>query len=324
MSRHANKKQRHEQKRREKRSLLRRADQGSPYKKIGLAGSTAACYINDDWREDGLASIQILLRVPGGGHALACFLVDRWCIGLKDAFGCLTMTAEEFRLHLERSASQGVHHVPVDMATVRRLVAGAIRWSRDHNFRLPPRYERWVSMIGGVGDWSAADVSDFGVDGQLHYVGAMEDLEHRLIGTTLEEFVAREDVEILAGSGPSLIDDEEDDIVEEGARLVQEELLKAVRRWCFAQGQAPHPRLDEAVEMLLTSILQTPASGEEPSPEEIAQSEANQERMLALEGAASAAELRIALEQVAGFMKGFKTPAEMIDALGIPPVPEDE
>lgn len=325
MSRNDSKKQRREQKRREKRVALRRAEQGAnPFHRIGAAGEVSACYINRAWRESGLASIQLLRRVPGGGHALAAFLVDLTCIGLKDAFGRLDYTAGEFDAYLQRSADQGAGLVPVDLATARRLVAGAIRWSHEHNFRLPPRYERWVALLGDIGDWHTADLTGFGVNGKLRYIGQLEDLRRRLIGTTLDEFLARPDVDFIGGLGPSTLDDEDADVVEEGVELFQERALDAVRRWCFANGHQPHPRLAEAVEVMLTGMLQTPDMGEDALDETAQTACGNVERLLSMESARSESELREAFDQLIAFTRSFPDPEALAAALGLELPPDED
>jgi hypothetical protein len=313
------KKQRHEQKRRQKRAAFRRSEQGgNPYRRIGTAGSVAACYINSNWRQEGLASIRVLLRVPGGGHALAAFLVDLLCIGLKDAFGHLDVTAQEFEEHILHAADEGLESVRVPLDSVRPTIAGAIRWSHEQNFRLPPRYERVVAMIGGVGDWHTADISGFGVDGKLRYVGELRDLERRLIGTTLDEFLSRDDVELIGGLGPSALDEGEDaEMVEEAVQLLQERALDAVRQWCFANGIQPHPRLADAVDIMLTGLIEAPPAEGEDIEEEAAASRSNLERLLSLEAPESEAGLRDAVAQVSEFIKGFSNPDELAAALGL-------
>ena len=85
----------------------------------------------------------------------------------------------------------------VNLAEVRRAVAGAIRWTRVHPFRVPPDTERCLRVLDGVGDIEAADISDFGDEnGDMYYVGRQIDLVKCLRGVTLEEFLDREDVGI--------------------------------------------------------------------------------------------------------------------------------
>lgn len=340
MAGHDRKKERREQKRREKKSVQPRAGQGSsPYRRIGAAGDVAVCYINRDWRQEGMIALHVLRPVPGGGHAAVSFLIDPWALGLKDAFGRLDVTREEFDELWIGGMERQTEMVPTDLATARRLVAGGIRWAHDHGFRLPPRYERWTALLGDIGDWHTADVRDFGVEGgKLRFVGDTEDLRRRLVGQTLEQFMARNDVEVVAMISEEMRgefdESEEEDLedmeeggltdqeairmIEEVAETFQDRLLSAVRQWCFANGLVPHPRLAEAVQIVLTSLLEATVALDEEDDDPQASAELNVERMLSLETPESQAQLNEALAQVTGLMQSVGGPSGLAAALNIP------
>lgn len=44
------------------------------------------CYVNSDWAEQGMAHVVIVRRRPDGKFAMAVYLVDTYCLGVKDAF----------------------------------------------------------------------------------------------------------------------------------------------------------------------------------------------------------------------------------------------
>lgn len=300
-------KQKQKLKRQKKRTSQRRAVGQSPYGKLRHAGDIEACYINEDWEESRIASILALRKVPGG-YALGAFLVDLTCLGLKDAWGRIDIGLAEFRDTLDRSRER-VAMVRIPPETAWKLVAGGVRWAKDHEFRLPPRYERWVSVLGRVADCASADVDEFGTeDGKMVYVGPLEDLRKRLLGCSLEEFIAREDVHYISpvdrGDLPDNIDwdevefddeedvegseddeDDEDDFDSAEAAAFQAELetmvqsfharmLDGVRQFLFSKSIQPHPHLAEAVELTIESVMQLPTltdvgeSGESEEPSE--------------------------------------------------------
>jgi len=41
------------------------------------------CYINDNWEEDGIASIYIIRKHKGGAITVGFYLVDLYCKGVK-------------------------------------------------------------------------------------------------------------------------------------------------------------------------------------------------------------------------------------------------
>ncbi|MFB3890541.1 MAG: hypothetical protein ACE15C_00815 [Phycisphaerae bacterium] len=268
MGDNSRKKERRRIKRLRKLREIRRRNAVSPYIRAAEGAQVKECLVNDGWREKGIASVMVLLDVRGG-LAVASFLVDMWCAGLKDAWGRLDITREEY----DRAADNMVDGaVEIDPDAVRRLVAGAIRFANQNGFRLPRHYERWTAMLGGVPDWRTADLSDFGYEGGLFWMGTMEDLRGRLIGCSAEEFLARKDVHYTIGGpmagqyisedGEGLEDgDEEDDAaIEEECRRGLEDLRRqfcdAARRWCFANGEVPLALMaDAAFYMIVASHL---------------------------------------------------------------------
>ena len=213
MSIDARKKERKRLKRQRKREQIRREHGGSPYARIARKGEIIECVMNGDWRERGQAVALLLLSVPGGGLALAYFLVDLWCCGLKDAWGNLDVAREQFEDSVDQYVQR--HDMPmeqVDVAELRQVIAGGLRFAVQNGFRLPPHYSRWTNFVGDLGDWQHhADLTYFGADGKpgkLRYVGPMWDLRNRLVSSTVEVFMARKDVEVIMDveDGPSLFD----------------------------------------------------------------------------------------------------------------------
>jgi len=309
-----------DQRKREKQ----RAQGGSPYRVVSR-GKLAGAYINTGWREDGIASIFMLKTVPGHGHALGGFLGDIWCMGLKDAWGRLDCTYQEFEDTLAE-ADTAMEMEPVDLDTVRRLVAGGIRFANQNGFRLPPRYERWTAMLGPLDDPDTADLSDFGVDGKLRCVTTTEDLKRRLVGCSVDEYLARQDIEFdIADDSFTLLDDSQlalEEVVDNMAQRV----VEAVRKWCFANRVAPHPRLAEAWDIVSEAMMQGDDVPEDPDGEIVVgeQMTSGVTDLLALESPQIAEELRLAMNQIHEFMHQFASADEMMAHLGIDTALDEE
>lgn len=320
MARGTNKKQRHQRKRHDRKRALQRARARSPYRVIGASGATEACYVNRRWHETGLANIYCLRTVPGGGHAMAAFLVDIWCIGLKDAWGHLDITAARFNEQIIERGSDALELVRVDHEVAVRLVAGGIRFAKQNCFRLPRRYERWTAMLG-VSDADSADLSDFGHEGGLTYIGAIEDLESRLIDCSVDEFFAREDVHFVIGVGDAPLVDE--DMREVGAITdeMRDRFLDGARQWCFARSIKPHPELPAACDILIESLVQVDSYGDddEPSDEGVGKSVDNVGRLLSFESGSAREDLYEAMDQLKQFVGQFETPEAMFRSMGFDP-----
>lgn len=338
-------KQKQKLKRQAKRAQVRRAQGNSPYSKLKHAGEIEACYINADWREQGMASVLVLRRVPGG-HALGGFLVDMLCVGLKDAWGRIDIGMAEFRETLS-DAQDRMEMVRLSPEEAWGLIAGSVRFARKNGFRLPPRYERWTGLLGPLADCENADISDFGDEnGGLVYIGRLDDLRRRLVGS-LDEFLARPDVKFISPDlDPSLlgerhedgpgIDAEDDEEmqelaeaaeaqagVEEAIALLRSKMLDAVRSWLFRNSIPPHPRLGEGVDIIIESTMQCNPDMEEPPPlQDRSTYHTLVERFLST--AAAGEELRPAVDQISMFMQQFDSVQEMIESVGLEDPDEEQ
>jgi hypothetical protein len=219
MSDRAHRKERQRLKRQRKKEARQKRDGVSPYLRLARSSQAAQCYAAGDPVVNGIVSVFVLRPAPWGGHAAAGFLVDFWCLGLKDAWGDLRADATDWKERFRNEGPERVRFRTIELSEVRKMVAGGIRFAQMNGFRLPPKFDRWATAIG-VERWADADVSGFGKDGGLLYVGALEDLSGRLVRESVEAFLARPGVHFLSPVSPDeefefLDEDEEYDDGEE-------------------------------------------------------------------------------------------------------------
>lgn len=349
MADRARKKQKQRLKREKKRAAIRKAQGGSPARQYA-GGEFVASYLNDDWRERGQAVAFVCRRGRDGRLAMATFIVDLWCAGLKDAWGRIGLTTDEFEDAVDRMSTQlddTIDDAP--LAEVAAVVAGGIRFARRNGFRLPAHYDRWTAFLGEIRPESA-DLTHFGVEGgaKLRWVAPMHDLRARLIGSTVEDFLARPDVEAIAdaeffdlGSDDELLyeedgDDEEEDADEEDEGLLgsAEEVAEtfqvldsmvenasaSLRRWCFANGLVPEEKIDEALPLVVARGFASVTEVDGRNPE--AAKAAEEVRLLEAQIFDTLPEpeqlrLQAAVLQVEQFLRSVDGPKEMIEAFGL-------
>lgn len=290
MAKKDRKKQRREQKKKQQRldgSSL------AQLHRVASRGKVLMAYITADWRESGMASLTLLRQGPAGRHVMAAFLIDFWCLGLKDTYGYIGISEADLA---ERRAQMNQEGVPTESITLdeaRSLVAGAIRWTREHGFKLPPQTERWLPVLGEGLDIDHADTSGFGgEDGKLVYSGTMPDLARRLRDGDVHKFCAREDVEytfvlpdpdgpyadgILADEDKDeRLDPEEREAVEsyrdEIDAVIAEQgpaMMNRVLDWCREQRVTPHPQLGDAVKLVIAASMVGDATGDDTTAREL-------------------------------------------------------
>lgn len=286
MSDRAKKKEKHRLKRLSKQRAARKEAAVSPLRRIAAEGGTLECWANAGWAEEGLASLLVFGTDGSGKHALCGFLVDVWAVGLKDAWGRAPAARADWDETFGIFRSE-VDAERIDVAEVRRLVAGGVRFARQNGFRLPNGWDKWAAMLGPLGDLNTADLTGFTKDGKLLYVGDERFLRQRLINMTPQQFAAQPGVDWVIqqsidyseddaeggdlGAGFDDLDEELDDMIEEAAPDLLAAIDKAhdrasdsVLAWCRARGQQPNPRLDDALHYFVTlavSAMALQASG---------------------------------------------------------------
>jgi len=293
------KKEKHRLKRLKKQKAIKKAKSITPLQRMALGDAQLECWVNAGWEEEGLASAMVFGADSRGLHAFASFLIDVWCVGLKDAWGRTQMNRPEFNEMLKRGRGR-LELEPIETTELRRLVVGAIQFSRQNGFKLPVGWEKWTAIFGNLGDINSADLTGFGIDGGLRYVGDLPFLSQRLIGCTPEEFIRRPDVHYVMGLGGAGIsnngiewddDDEEEDDDEdvfddddevdesEDVELDEEAFMEALPKiagamsnagdevarltaaWCAARGIVPHPRLAEAARAFVITVMTAESVG---------------------------------------------------------------
>jgi hypothetical protein len=145
--------------------------------------------------------------------------------------------------------------------------------------RLPKDWLKAAMLIGGVGDWQSADVSNF----VMEFRGHPEDLRQRLIGQSFDSYVRRQDVSFVFREDAPYMDQatgdylgkddfENESDIDNGAlhdsyAMLREsldktgELLAAeTRRWLTEQNEVPSPELPRAWSGVFVSTLASSAS----------------------------------------------------------------
>lgn len=354
MADRAKKKEKHRLKRLKKQREARKASSLSPVRRVLMAGGALECWINSNWPDEGMADLLVLGHAGGGQYTAASFLIDTFCVGLKDVFGRPGISRLDFEKNILEPTREKMPLVKISADEARRMVAGGIKFSRQNGFRLPPHYDRWTAILGPL-DIEHADISDFGYEGdKLLYTGTRQFLSQRLIGCTPEEFLQRGDVELMMRAGefpaemlPSEDEDFEDEEMEEeqseGPALELDEeaeeqfkeamdetldrMVEATRRWCQQRGVAPADRLDDGIAIVMIAGAYGLAQAtENPPVSGRALLEQQVEKVLEQQPPDEREALRPAIAQAMEFVDAYPDPDVAMKELGLPPLvaPEDD
>lgn len=124
-------------------------------------------------RESGLGHVAISRSLPKDRVAVAVFLVDRYCLGVKNCFGRLCVRAEYDSLCKELDKKFEMEdHSPAD---VRKLVESAVEYARKLGFEPHADYHRLKPFFGDIDPQESSAEFEFGSEGKPLFISGPND-----------------------------------------------------------------------------------------------------------------------------------------------------
>ena len=129
------------------------------------------CLVPQELFEVGIGSIFLSRRLGDGTLVTVAFLVDTYCLGVKDAF-VMDVPMQDLD---QRLATQPQTYVDIPIACARKLVHGAVAFARD--LGLPPHsdYAKFEKLFGDADPMACEQVFEYGRDGRPQYIPGPND-----------------------------------------------------------------------------------------------------------------------------------------------------
>ncbi len=115
----------------------------------------------------GIVSCWLARRGPRGAVALSNFLVDIYCLGVKDSFSKITNN-DEYARFLERQNEVGA--VDVSPARLRKLVEGAVAYAKTLGLEPHAEYASATMLFGDIDATECTEDIEFGCNGQPLFI----------------------------------------------------------------------------------------------------------------------------------------------------------
>src|SRR5262249_42995282 len=172
------------------------------------------CLAPDRLFEDGMGNVTISRKLPSGLLGISFFLLDIYCLGVKDAF-FRTLSELEYRAYLRNNPPGGFENM--SPACMGKLVEDAEDYARDLGFSPHPDYQLAKKIFGDIDKSQCAAVFEFGKDGKPFFFAGPNDTpaKSRKIIETLANRCGPDGFHYIAQIGGSFIgdfDDEDDDL----------------------------------------------------------------------------------------------------------------
>ena len=144
-------------------------------------------WVTDDLWTQGMGYVCLSRALPNGSVAFAVFLVDRFCLGVKnvmaDIAGRFTYDSQMRKLRANFTAEN------VSPACARKIVEGAVEYARALGLHPHPDYQKGRVIFGGIDAGECTDEFEFGKDGKPFFIAGPNDTPERCrqILRTLEQ-----------------------------------------------------------------------------------------------------------------------------------------
>ncbi|HEY5326917.1 MAG TPA: hypothetical protein VIJ27_07950, partial [Mucilaginibacter sp.] len=210
------------------------------------------CLVTEEWENVGICNIFIARQHITGNFTVGMYLVDLYCLGVKDTFYQFNITPEDYR-YLKRNNSGTVK---CEYALVHNIIYGAIEFAGDYGFK--PHKEFSVSQFILEEDDEQVELMelDFGLDGLPCFVPGPNDDAAKIksVTATLERTAGPGNFEILDPFDDDEFDDDEFGF-DEG--FDYDDLMEDLE-----ESYARYPKILKKVNKVYDGLIRTPEAKE--------------------------------------------------------------
>jgi hypothetical protein len=159
--------------------------------------------------DQGLGQLVIARQMPDGGIAFAVFLVDTYCLGVKDAF-CNILSRFEYRDFVDKLERVG-RLEPVSPESFAKLVTEAVAYARTFGLQPHQDYEDARLLLAGIDPSLSTERFAFGKDGKPFYIQGPHDSPAMMANIAARMKAVGGSFVQVAGGIPDSFEDDEDE-----------------------------------------------------------------------------------------------------------------
>lgn len=135
------------------------------------------CVVGERLFADGIGWLVLARTLPSGLVGASFFLVDVWCLGIKDAFFAV-MTLQKFKERMNASSQGQPPLVDIDPPAARKLLHDAAAYAGSLGLEPSERFAEAEAIFGEIP--MATETFPFGKDGKPFFVSGPNDTPTRI------------------------------------------------------------------------------------------------------------------------------------------------
>lgn len=133
------------------------------------------CLVESQWQQQGMANILISRKQPNENLVIGVYLVDIYCLGLKNTFSNANVSLSDYESQLKAKIYQNKSHINCHPRLAHRIIYGSIEYAGKLGFK-PQKDFKLSKFI--LDDPAEVDLSfdvEFGKDGKPCYIAGPDD-----------------------------------------------------------------------------------------------------------------------------------------------------
>ena len=146
------------------------------------------CLINPQWKEEGMATILISRKQIDGKLAFGTFMVDTFCLGLKNTFCNANITSDEYENTFKEKMYSLTSYIECDIDLAHQIIYGAIDFARGLGFEPQRDFKLSRYILEEPSETAFSFHIEFGKDGKLFYIAGPNDNVDFIIRKLTERF----------------------------------------------------------------------------------------------------------------------------------------
>ncbi|MBL7815897.1 MAG: hypothetical protein JNL70_12855 [Saprospiraceae bacterium] len=143
----------------------------------------AECWISPNWEGSGLSTIAVARRHNSGNMTLGIYLLDTFCLGLKNTNVLFNQADYEYEDYLDKIFSPHGGKEPIEYTLAHNIIYGAIAYAEDLGFK--PNKDWTLSQM--ILEEDTEDIElielEFGKDGKPLFINGPYDNVQKVLNT---------------------------------------------------------------------------------------------------------------------------------------------
>ncbi|MBC8184669.1 hypothetical protein H8E88_26540 [candidate division KSB1 bacterium] len=150
------------------------------------------CYITEGWQEGGIGNIYILREKPNGNFVMGVFLIDIFCLGLKNTFYNPDISSAEIKDMINNKPDE--KQIEIDIDDAHSIIYGGIDYAENLGFKPHSDFKVTKFILSPWEEIEFDDTIEFGKDGKPFYFAGPYDSQEKIsrIIRHLEESVGKD------------------------------------------------------------------------------------------------------------------------------------